>query len=288
MQIHTYMHMHTQTHVVFFPHSVSKWTSCNGTCSRRNMFITFFFFSWVVAGKGQGSTREAHDVTCKTGRLSWPNMTGRPVLNPADKVQNIHFSQFSFALSPKNWNQITGRGVWDKERSRSWVREPLVSLDLARLQTPLTCPLLKSVGERDRMNKCFWWVQRFEWVNIWRLGCDFLETDPCAMLDKVNEQQAEAAAPPADLHIQSIHSEQGWINTSPDNPEVALATQMGLSLSVMASEILAASQQQQGREHSHPNPWQDTAKGVNSRPEGPSLRRIMTSKWQLDCKRFQW
>lgn len=50
------------------------------------------------------------------------------------------------------------------------------------------------------------------------------------MLDMVNKQQAEAAAPPADLHIRSIHSEQGEINTSPDNPEVALATQMGLSL----------------------------------------------------------
>lgn len=61
------------------------------------MLINHFFFSMGGGRKRpSGSTREAHDVTCKTGRQSWPNTTGRPVLNPADEVQNIHF----FAVEP--------------------------------------------------------------------------------------------------------------------------------------------------------------------------------------------
>lgn len=59
----------------------------------------YYYFVWVqqdfpfkVAGKGQtGAKPGEHDVTYKTVSLSQPTMTGRPVPNPADKVQNVHF-----------------------------------------------------------------------------------------------------------------------------------------------------------------------------------------------------
>lgn len=59
----------------------------------------YYYFVWVlqdfpfkVAGKGQmGAKPGEHDVTYKTVSLSQPTMTGRPVPNPAGKVQNVHF-----------------------------------------------------------------------------------------------------------------------------------------------------------------------------------------------------
>lgn len=120
------------------------------------MLINYFFFVGGGRKRPSGSTRAAHDVTCKTGRLSWPNMTERPVLNPADKVQNIHFSQSSLALSPKKLE------LKNRKRRIGQREVEVVRAGTSGVVGPGTAPSPShvsaaeaGVGERDRMNTCF-------------------------------------------------------------------------------------------------------------------------------------
>lgn len=108
---------------------------------------------WGGGKRSSGSKHEEHDVTCKTERLSQPNMTGRPVLHPADKTGSRTFT-FNSQTSGKWERNHTGRCLKNKERSKcvclcervcgvcDWWQscsgrlcELLVSLDLALAQS---------------------------------------------------------------------------------------------------------------------------------------------------------
>lgn len=208
IQIHSDTYTHTHTHIFFFltqflSEHLAVELAPEGTCS-----LTIFFHGWwQEKAKWEhtwGTWCNMQDWAFVLAKHDGTTSTEPCWQGPEHSLFAVELRAFSEKLESNNRKRRVGQREVE-----------VVSAGTSGVSGSGTTPNSSHVSavekrsERDRMNKCFRWVQRSEWANIWLLGCDFLETDPCAMLDMVNKQQAEAAAPPADLHIQSIHSEQG-------------------------------------------------------------------------------